>query len=1117
MRHSNKSRPKSVRSNQRPRPAERVVTAEGVYANNFFMHAATSHVGTVVKLETTQGVTYEGIFKTFSQEFDVVLELAHKVDNNDPQKFDAHEVVDNLIFQAKDIVYMSIENIDVNYAVKDSFIDSGISKFNGEVSGEKKLEPWEGALGNGEECDLESTSESNQNGWDVNDMFERNEELGVGSTYDDSLADYTVQIIKNNTKDFKEEEAKAARIAMEIERNPSSQARASLENGENEEELYASVVRPSGEIDGKYVPPAKRKNSQHHRSGGSSSAGSSRGSYSSNDTIRSAGNQRSYNVPESPSRTQMNNSSAISRYHHQAPQQYHQQPPAHGAHSQPMRESSNRSSPENKNAAMCASAVVTQPQNIPPYPAGGLHQQRAFPQNVVPVTNHSQNVPPMQQQQQQKSQRTSPISVQAIPNGNADYQAKQMPPVSQQPPHQYHNQGQQVPGGANVANTQRKHHHHQHHSNSRGREDQISELKKFGADFTLSSSYDGKNKEAPEAPKQIQVVNNRNKSPPTMQQQPPPPVSERNVVTVSLVPTLPQSKHTTTAPQTPQHGMVMPSTATQTAGVVASHAQAIAVPQPGTGPALPPTQPAPTTQVGMKPPPPHAQHVVAGAHYAGQHPAAGAPPPPNHQHVHMQPREAQVLIPQHLQQSQMAAVSQPHPASLPQQPILPHKQPKQSHQVPMHQSTAAAVVQMQQQPPVMPPQAPVPAPNVPIAQHQAQNQQKTVISSQTSNVQSVHAQNVLQPGQHQSPNSQGVASSQPNPNTQCVQRSPPQSQNIKSGATQTSMSPSPSISERGSPDAESNVKNSVKDDDEIDDVTSTLKKSTLNPNAKEFVYNPAPKSFTPVSRSPSTPTQSRPHTPQTPSYNVHSVNTATGIQMVVPGTYVVAAAQPTAYVPAAPPQSSRLRKVTVGTHRTEYHPSNMQVAAATGQPLLAPSVTLTQSPLAPGTQFAVQGYSPHPHLAAAAAAAAAAQPYQHVQMVRMVPQQGGGVVPLVPSSISYHDTTGSAATTMYMNHSSGAVAMAPHTQHVHHPQQHPPPSSAPSPSQTPQGPSQSHTPNSYQQPPMATQSAPPFPPVMCPIIPAPPPHGPPHHMVAAPAQQHAMQQYLQHPQSYQRR
>lgn len=124
-------------------------------------------------------------------------------------------------------------------------------------------------------------------------------------------------------------------------------------------------------------------------------------------------------------------------------------------------------------------------------------------------------------------------------------------------------------------------------------------------------------------------------------------------------------------------------------------------------------------------------------------------------------------------------------------------------------------------------------------------------------------------------------------------------------------------------------------------------------------------------------------------------------------------------------------------------------------------------------------------------------------MVRMVPQQ------VVPSSISYHDTSGSGATAMYVNHGN-AVAMAPHSHQVHH-QQHPPPSTAPSPSQTPQGPSQSHTPNSYQQPPL-TQSAPPFPPVMCPVIQAPPPHGPPHPMVA-PGQPHAMHQYLQHPQS----
>lgn len=38
-------------------------------------------------------------------------------------------------------------------------IDANISKFNGEISGEKELQPWEGPpICNGEECDLEANA-----------------------------------------------------------------------------------------------------------------------------------------------------------------------------------------------------------------------------------------------------------------------------------------------------------------------------------------------------------------------------------------------------------------------------------------------------------------------------------------------------------------------------------------------------------------------------------------------------------------------------------------------------------------------------------------------------------------------------------------------------------------------------------------------------------------------------------------------------------------------------------------------------------------------------------------------------------------------------------------------
>lgn len=134
---------------------------------------------------------------------------------------------------------------------------------------EKELEPWDGANGDTELIELDG----NANGWDPNEMFHKNEEkYGVKSTYDQNMSGYTLTIQKKNTKDYKDAEAKAEKLAQEIESQPTYKARADLENGD-EEARFAAVERPTVTTSPEtqpsstnksgndiYVPPARRLN-----------------------------------------------------------------------------------------------------------------------------------------------------------------------------------------------------------------------------------------------------------------------------------------------------------------------------------------------------------------------------------------------------------------------------------------------------------------------------------------------------------------------------------------------------------------------------------------------------------------------------------------------------------------------------------------------------------------------------------------------------------------------------------------------------------------------------------------------------------------------------------------
>lgn len=245
------------------------VAFSGVYANMRMVHVLTSVVGTKCELKVKNGLIYEGVFKTYGPECDIVLDAAHRKSvepNVGPHRED---IVESIIFKSSDVVVVHFKDVDLNYAKKvssdaDNFTDSAVSaRLNGEHK-EKDLEPWDG----GEQHisgSMESLDTDLSNGWDPDEMFKYNEETyGVKSTYDSSLSSYTVPLERDSSEEFLKREARASQLAEEIEASATYKARVALENDDrSEEEKYTAVVRGERELhslnrENKYIPPSQR-------------------------------------------------------------------------------------------------------------------------------------------------------------------------------------------------------------------------------------------------------------------------------------------------------------------------------------------------------------------------------------------------------------------------------------------------------------------------------------------------------------------------------------------------------------------------------------------------------------------------------------------------------------------------------------------------------------------------------------------------------------------------------------------------------------------------------------------------------------------------------------------
>lgn len=282
------------------KPQEDGVMLRGVHANPTLLSLINDTIGREVVVETRDGGKYDGIFAGCDPDFKVGLRIAHPLPAEGVKQLLPHkdDIIEKLTFDNSDVLCVSVvmheekrikgfatdqEYHSRNGTFSDSSQDLSADLERWEADGDDDFEDAQSAnsgKGGIRDFDLEDDAQSTKSGrgggsrgvvWSPDEMFQANSALGVKTTFDDSLSQYTTAQVEGDKKARDE----AEKIARAIERDPLSKSHARLENDDEERDLDKET--PEFQVQNHRGKNSSRNSYPNNsRGGGNSGIGSNR-------------------------------------------------------------------------------------------------------------------------------------------------------------------------------------------------------------------------------------------------------------------------------------------------------------------------------------------------------------------------------------------------------------------------------------------------------------------------------------------------------------------------------------------------------------------------------------------------------------------------------------------------------------------------------------------------------------------------------------------------------------------------------------------------------------------------------------------------------------------------